>query len=232
MNGKTVRVAALTSVASLIGLVPATMSFAATAPSSQSPATIMVQQGPEYTDSEAPPNAVKPSPSSGISPMTTSIYSANYNTTQTFTGFTDQDMEGSYSEIDTYINVADAHKSYPWQPDYLSAHGKEVGTWYGSNPYNASNIYLQLSENVTSTSTVVAVSIPAGASFSTSSNTAYLKWQEVTNPNTWDATYTWGTWQVNSSGTIKNAKAQDEATFQFGSRRVFIKSEWCAGWTV
>lgn len=238
---KVLRVVGVASVVSIAGLLPTTLTFAATRTATpvadsrataNSEATVLVAQGPGYTVYEAPANAPKPkappqmaqgpkSPNSGSNGSgtynTLTNETGNYNSTQSWNTDSTRSYNGSYVETESKLTLSDAHKSWPWQPDYLTANGVVYGYWWGSSPFDANNITLQPSENVTATSTVTSVSIPAGVSVSSSSNTMYLTWPAVANPNTWDASYSWGKWEVQSSGTISNAQANDIATFTFGS---------------
>lgn len=220
MIGK-IRLAALASIAAATMAVPAS-AFAATAsPASttSSPATIVVAQGPGYIDTEAPANAPKPATSSnGLeAPLATTTESGTYNSTQTWSTFSTKNLLGSYVETNASTKTADAHKAWPWQPDYMTVNGTIYGYWYGSSPYDATNIYITPEANITATSAVVSVSLPGAIGVSTTSNTMYVTYNEVTNPNTWNASYQWGPGEVSSTGSINNVQANAEVTYQFGS---------------
>jgi len=185
---------------------------------------VTVSQGPGYTVTAPPPTAQKsdyvkqiPSPSS-LAPLETTD-SGNYNSTQDFASWSYADSDQMAVESD--ITLSDAHKAYFWQPDYLTFNGSLSGWWTGTNPTNATDIYLLPGQSVTATSTVTAVSIPGSVTFSRSANTATLSWPEMTVSDNWNGTYNWvvgsSPAEVTSFGTISTYEENDEITFVFGT---------------
>lgn len=223
MIAKLVRIMGLAGLLSITGIFSATSAFAASMPATASANTHsmnVIAQGSGYSVTAVPARAPKPRHPAApglTTPDNLVTESGTYNSTQSWTSDGTRDYNGSYMETQQSLTLSDAHKALPWQPDYLTANGDINAYWWGANPYDANGITIQPSENVTATQAVVGVSIPAGASVSTSSNTMYFSWPQTTALNTWQASYSWGKWEVKSSGTITNAQSNAAAAFQFGS---------------
>lgn len=189
----------------------------------QGPATgsrIIVAQGPGYVVTTAGHNTPKrhTSPSSGgggIAPASQTNYNLTEGSSGTFTGQTNENYSDGQLQDYSCIHVNDVNSFL--QPANLYVYGDQQAYWTGSSPYNATDIYMTPEEQATAQCAVTAISVPAGITYSTSNDTATLKWQEVTIANNYQGNYKWDQWQLQSEGCFTNVHTEDEATFLFGS---------------
>lgn len=113
-------------------------------------------------------------------------------------------------------NYKSAYTNY----DYFYLDGKTQAFWSGNTPYDADRISVTPSHSFTSSGQVYSVSVPAGVSYSTTSNSITYTWPTESADNVYSLEYDWDRIGAECRWTsvFTKATATDTSNFKFGTK--------------